>query len=278
MSLPTDLREAVLTLAQTPHLLLALDFDGTMAPLVSRAQDARPLPGSAAAFAALATLEGTTTALISGRALASLRLVASPPQPTLLVGSHGAETWWGPNSPALELTPAQEEALAHARAAVASAVSSFPGTVAEQKPAGVVLHYRLASDTDGQAAVHRVRTALDGDPAFHITTGKMVLEISVLNANKGESLTALRTFSGATATFFAGDDVTDEHAFAALQPGDLGVKVGPGDTSAAFRIPDESALPELLELLLETRSRTHPAQSPNTNASANSSTNASGAP
>ena len=66
-----------------------------------------PLPRSAAAFAGLAALPRTTTALISGRALASLRLVASPPEETLLIGSHGAEVWLGPGSAELTLDDAQ---------------------------------------------------------------------------------------------------------------------------------------------------------------------------
>ena len=254
MSLPVELRTAVVLLAQTPHLLVALDFDGTMAPIVSRAQDARPLPRSAAALATLAGMEGTTTALVSGRALESLRSVAAPPAPTLLVGSHGAETYWGPDSPVMELSAEQQSSLEQARDCVARATRDFPGTAAEQKPAGVVLHYRLADDADGIAAVEHVNTALSGNPAFHITTGKKVLEISVLKANKGQSLVSLREFSGATATFFAGDDVTDEHAFSALLAGDLGLKVGPGDSAAQFRIPDEHTLPEILELLAEARS------------------------
>ena len=53
-----------------------MDFDGTISPLVDHAGDARPLPRSATAFAGLAALPRTTTALISGRALASLRAVA----------------------------------------------------------------------------------------------------------------------------------------------------------------------------------------------------------
>ena len=253
MTLPAELRQALVTLAETPHLLLALDFDGTMAPLVSRAGDARPLPRSAAALAAFAALESTTTALVSGRALDSLRAVAAPPEPTLLVGSHGAETWWGPDSSALELSAAQQSALAEARASVAAAVSACPGAVAEQKPAGVVLHYRLAEEPDARSAVEHVMTALQDNPELHITTGKMVLEISAVKANKGESLTALRGFSRASATFFAGDDVTDEHAFAALIPGDLGIKVGPGSTAAAFRIASPDELPDVLELLLAAR-------------------------
>ena len=257
-----ELRAAVIQLAQTPHLLVALDFDGTMAPIVSRAEDARPLPRSAAAFAALAALERTTTALVSGRALESLRAVAAPPAPTLLVGSHGAETYWGPDSPVLELTAEQQSALAHARDCVAQAINQFPGTVAEQKPAGVVLHYRLASDADGSAAVDHVNKALANNPAFQISTGKKVLEISVLKADKGQSLVALREFSGATATFFAGDDVTDEHAFSALLTVDLGIKVGSGNSAAQYRIQHENELPQILELLVEARTERNLQQIP----------------
>ncbi|POH71773.1 trehalose-phosphatase [Arthrobacter glacialis] len=251
--LPGDLRAAVIELAQTPHLLVALDFDGTMAPIVDRAEDARPLPRSAAALAALSALERTTTALVSGRALASLRVVAAPPEPTLLVGSHGAEVHLGPSSAELKPSLRQATALAEARAAVAQAVALYPGTMAEQKPAGVVLHYRQASETDGQAAVDLVNQELAQNPAFTITTGKMVLEISVVSANKGEGLATLRESTHATATFFAGDDVTDEHAFAALLPGDVGVKVGQGNTCAHFRIESPHQLPAVLELLLAAR-------------------------
>lgn len=253
MSLPQELHTAVLALARTPRLLVALDFDGTMSPIVDRAEDARPLPRSAAAFAALSALEGTTTALVSGRALASLRVVAAPDPRTLLVGSHGAELRFGPGSSELKPTPQQQTMLLQAREAVEQTIALYPGTRAEHKPAGVVLHYRLASPPDGAAAVDHVTRALGGKPGFNITAGKMVLEISVVTADKGEGLAALRELSAATATFFAGDDVTDEHAFAALQPGDVGVKVGPGTTQAGFRIASPQELPVILELLLAAR-------------------------
>ena len=96
LALSPELLEAVRRISGTEHLLVALDFDGTLSPIVDRAEDARPLPRSAAALAELAELPRTTTALISGRALDSLRLVASPPAKTLLIGSHGAEAWLGP--------------------------------------------------------------------------------------------------------------------------------------------------------------------------------------
>ncbi|WP_245933593.1 trehalose-phosphatase [Arthrobacter livingstonensis] len=251
--LPADVRDAVVRVAQTERLLVAMDFDGTMAPLVSRAEDARPLPAAAAAFAALAVLEGTTAALVSGRALASLRAVASPPEQALLVGSHGAEVWLGPDSPALALSPDQQAALHRAQDSVQAAVAANHGTAAEHKPAGVVLHYRQAAPEAAAAAVERVLDELAKDPEMFITEGKMVLEVSVVNANKGESLAMLRDATGATALVFVGDDVTDEHGFAALQARDLGIKVGPGDTTAQFRIDAPAQVPAVLELLLATR-------------------------
>lgn len=253
VELPPDLRAAVVRVARAQHLLVALDFDGTMAPLVARAEDARPLPSAAAAFAALSSLESTTAALVSGRALASLRTVATPPEGALLIGSHGAEVSLGPNSPGLELSEAQDNAARRAQAAVRTAAYMNPGTVAELKPAGAVLHYRQAAPEQARAAVDFVHAALGADPGLFISEGKMVLEVSAVNANKGESIGMLRKLSGATAVFFAGDDVTDEHAFAVLESGDVGIKVGPGPTSANFRINSPEVLPAVLELLLATR-------------------------
>ena len=70
-----------------------------------------------------------------------------------------------------------------------------------------------------------------------------MLEFSVRSTTKGEAIEHLRRYTKADAVFYAGDDVTDEDAFDALLSDDLGVKIGPGPTSAAFRVggPDEAA-------------------------------------
>ncbi len=255
LSLSPELLAAVHRVAGTEQLLVAMDFDGTMAPLVDHAEDARALPRSAAAFAALAELPRTTTALISGRALGSLRAVAAPPEKTLLIGSHGAEVWMGPGSAELVLEDAQRELLADVRRILAEIVDVAPGTLLEDKPAGVVLHTRLAADDVAEDAVAAARAALQDRPGVFLKTGNRVLETAVVHASKGEGVAFLRQATGATAVVFAGDDTTDEDALGNLIRGDLGVKVGLDFTQAEFRVEAPVHVAELLEALLRERAK-----------------------
>ena len=255
LSLSPELLAAVRRVAGAGHLLVAMDFDGTMAPLVDHAGDARALPRSAAAFTALTDLPRTTTALISGRALDSLRAVASPPEETLLIGSHGAEVWMGPGSSELMLDDAQRELLAEVRRELEGIVEQAPGTLLEDKPAGVVLHTRLAADDVAEDAVAAARAVLQDRSGVFLKSGNRVLETSVVNASKGEGIAFLRQAAGATAVAFAGDDTTDEDALASLVPGDLGVKVGLDFTQAEFRVEAPVHVCELLEALLRERKK-----------------------
>jgi trehalose 6-phosphate phosphatase len=255
LSLSPELLEALHRVAGTEELLVAMDFDGTMAPLVDHAGDARALPRSAAAFAALAELPRTTTALISGRALDSLRAVASPPEKTLLIGSHGAEVWMGPGSTELQLDDAQRELLADVRRVLAEIVDVAPGTLLEDKPAGVVLHTRLAANDVAEDAVAAAKAALQDRPGVYLKTGNRVLETAVVHATKGEGISFLRQATGATAVVFAGDDTTDEDALGSLIRGDVGVKVGLDFTQAEFRVEAPVHVGELLEALLRERAK-----------------------
>jgi trehalose 6-phosphate phosphatase len=102
----------------------------------------------------------------------------------------------------------------------------------------------------------RVLDALRGGPAaapdIVVTPGKAVLDLAVTDMSKGVALDRMR---GDAAVFFAGDDVTDETAFARLRPGDVGVKVGEGETAAPYRVADPAALADLLGELLAARAR-----------------------
>ena len=73
---PADTVAAIDAIAATPTLLVALDFDGTLSPLHDVPMDARATPSGARAVAALAALPHTVVALVSGRSLRDLRVIA----------------------------------------------------------------------------------------------------------------------------------------------------------------------------------------------------------
>ena len=129
-------------------------------------------------------------------------------------------------------------------------VDGAPGVRIERKPAGVAVHVRGAAPDVGARVLDALREGPAAAPGIVSTPGKAVLDLAVTEMTKGMALDRMR---GSAAVFFAGDDVTDETAFARLRPGDLGVKVGDGDTAAAHRVPDPAALVAVLEELLAAR-------------------------
>ena len=247
--LPADLIAALDTVAATPRLLVTSDFDGTLSPIVNNPSDARPLPQAGQALIDLAELPATSVALISGRALGDLRVLSSMPSTVHLVGSHGAEFDSGFSH---EIDRELLQTITDTLTAIAS---GRPGVTVETKPASVALHVRNASPTDGEDALGEARAASASWDA-HATAGKAVLEFAVIATDKGEAIDILRAEHDATAVVFFGDDVTDEKAFRRLRDTDIGVKVGPGDTLAGYRIDSPEHVAVALNHLLIARSAT----------------------
>jgi len=246
VALPADLVRALDAVAATPRLLVASDFDGTLSPLVDRPADARPLPRAAEALVAIAELPSTEVVLVSGRALDVLREYSGMPSSVHLVGSHGAEFETGF---ALEI---DQTLLATIAAELTSIAAGRPGVTVEPKPASVALHVRNASAADGEAALAAARSVGEASGA-EITAGKNVLEFAVISTDKGEAVDVFRRRGDATAAVFFGDDVTDEKAFRRMVGSDVGVKVGPGETLAAYRVDSPEDVAEALSHLLERR-------------------------
>lgn len=245
---PADaLAGAVAELARTDSLLVALDFDGTLAPLVDDPAAARALPEAREAVLALLELPRTKVALISGRAMASLLEVSEAPDGVLLSGSHGIEVRLD-SEPLLTLTAEEAQRVAKLGEALHAVADLHDGVWVETKPAGFALHTRLATDDTTAAALADAQAAVARIDGLTIRRGNNVLEFSVRSTNKGDAVQRLRDHSGASAVFFAGDDVTDEDAFRALGPGDLGLKCGSGPTAAAFSVP---GIPEVAQVLHE---------------------------
>jgi trehalose 6-phosphate phosphatase len=252
--LDPGLRAAIGKLAEVPRLLVALDFDGVLAPIVPVPSDARPLPATADALRGLAALPDTVVALVSGRGLADLRTVSGAEPPVRLVGSHGGEFDDG----AAVLDEEQRARLDALVAELRALVDGQPGVTLEDKPAGVAVHVRNAPPEVGARVMDAVRTGPAARPGIESTPGKSVIDLSVMETSKGSALDVLRERFAADAVFFAGDDVTDETALERLRPGDVGVKVGDGDTAAPHRVADPEEMAELLSALLEARASGSP--------------------
>ncbi|UNB53391.1 trehalose-phosphatase [Mycolicibacterium sp. YH-1] len=244
--LPAELIGALDVAAATPRLLVTSDFDGTLAPIVNDPAAARALPAAAESLIALADLPDTHTALVSGRALGVLRDLSAMPPSVHLVGSHGAEFLSG------FAHDVDETLLGRMVAELDAIATNRPGVAVETKPASVALHIRNASDADGEAALAAARAASTEWDA-HVTAGKAVLEFAVIDTDKGEAVDILREQTSATVVVFLGDDVTDEKAFRRMREDDIGIKVGPGDTAAGFRIGTPDDVADVLAYLLAAR-------------------------
>jgi trehalose 6-phosphate phosphatase len=194
-------------IARTPRLLVACDYDGTLAPIVADPWSAYPLPETVAALRSLAILPETTTAVISGRALRELAVLSRLPAEVHLVGSHGTEFDVG------FLHALEEPARVLRRrllAAVRDLAGDAPGVILEVKPASVAVHVRSATREKAEQVLSQVRSGPGRWDGVQATEGNAVLELSVLRTDKGDALDVIRQQCGATAVVFLGDSVSDE--------------------------------------------------------------------
>ncbi len=245
-SLPHLLRpsgRAVLRDLAAGRALLAFDFDGTLAPIVGRPENARMRGRTRRLLARLARLY--PCAVISGRARNDLLRRMRDIPVVALAGSHGAEvpdsSGDGPRARVRSWAGGLRRRLRHLK-----------GVVLEIKPHGVAIHYRQAAEK--KTAHATILSAVAALPDTRHIHGKDVVEVvSVLAPHKGHALAALRRRLKPRATLYVGDDVTDEDAFACGGPGGLvAVRVGRGAVTAAmFRLDEQAEVEMLLQALIQ---------------------------
>jgi trehalose-phosphatase len=245
-----DLARRLARLARTPVLLVATDYDGTLAPIVADPEAARPLRESVVALRMLAALPNTHVAVVSGRALRDLARVMGEPEDVHLVGSHGSE--FDPDF--AQSLPGEALALRdRVFSELTGIAGAVPGARVEPKPASIAFHYREVSEPAAQAGIRAILEGPGSLEGVFTKHGKKVVELGVLSTHKGTALSLLRQRVGASAVCFVGDDVTDEDAFATLGGPDLGVKVGDGETQAPLHVSDPEAVARLFANLAELR-------------------------
>ena len=233
-----------------PVLLVACDYDGTISPHVDDPVRALPVRESIVALRSLASIPDTHVAVISGRSLRDLAALSRLPPEVHLVGSHGSEFEPG-------FANALPEQIRRSRAEVLRQLEEIgaraQGTIVERKPASVAFHYRLVEPVLAASLVAEVLSGPARLPGVTAKRGKMVIELSLVETDKGAALTRIRQLVGADAVIFIGDDLTDEDAFSTLTGPDLGIKVGPGPTCATSRLEDTDAVARFLADLFDRR-------------------------
>lgn len=245
-----ELDQAIDNVASSPVVLVACDYDGTLADHVDDPDRAFPVRESIIALRSLAALPDTHVAVISGRAVRDLASLSRLPDEIHLVGSHGSEFEAGYVTGLDDPARALLDGLTSDLRAVAAGT---PGALVERKPASLAFHYRSVDPDVVPALVDGILNGPAKRPGVRVKHGKNVIELAVVDTDKGTAITRLRQLVGADVVFFLGDDITDEDGFAVLAGPDVGVKVGPGDTKAAHRVDDPRDVARLLAVTFEKR-------------------------
>jgi trehalose 6-phosphate phosphatase len=243
--------------AAAGRMLLGLDFDGTLAPIVPRPHDAMLPPATGALLARLAGRSDTHVALISGRGLEDLAARVGMAG-LFYAGNHGLEIE-GPGVHRVHDTAAAARSrLGDVARRLAAALETVDGAIVEDKGLTLSVHYRMVHD---EAAAAHVREAAHAacatDPALRVSDGRKVVEIRpAVDWHKGRALAFLRETLMVDApgapVLFVGDDRTDEDAFRLLADNGWGIVVGdppPADTAARGMLRSTDDVVEFLRCL-----------------------------
>jgi trehalose 6-phosphate phosphatase len=238
-------RDAIETFAGS-RVLLAFDFDGTLAPIVREPDRARMRASTRRLLRRVA--RSYPCIVLSGRSRADVERRVRGVGFAGVVGNHGLEPWHATTTVLDEVrkwAPLLQERLRGMR-----------GVVIEDKGHSVAVHYRRARDKTATRA--RILTAAAGLGEVRLVGGKQVLNVLPAGApHKGTALERARTRLRCDTALYVGDDETDEDVFTLDQPGRLlTVRVGRRrDSAADYCIRSQADIDRLLLCLLACRPR-----------------------
>jgi trehalose 6-phosphate phosphatase len=232
--------------SELPALALFTDFDGTLVE-IAESPEAVHVPDDLAGQIERLTRDlDNAFAVITGREIADIDRFLSPLH-LPVAGAHGSQRRRADGT--MEQV---DEELIHGAEEITRAIEplaiAHPELLIEPKPGAVALHYRKAPNL-ADACLRALEEVLADHPQYSLVEGKMVYEARPIGFDKGGALRAFmkeEPFIGRI-PIFIGDDRTDEDAFRAAQElGGVGIKLGPGETSARLRIADVASVYALM--------------------------------
>ena len=244
--------------------IVALDYDGTIAPIARRPEDAVPAPGALAALTACASVFGTV-AIVTGRPAAVVVSLAGATAVDHLVvlGHYGEERWTCADG---LVAPPEPAGLTAARRLLPERLARqlAHGVRLEEKGLSVAVHTRASDDPDGLLAeVLDVVGDVAAETGLAVNEGRYLVELRAPGAaDKRDAIRALVAERRPKALLFAGDDLVDLPAYQAVeefrQDGGAGVGVFVDNPEAAavrehadVVLPDTAACVTLLHELAE---------------------------
>lgn len=230
----------------TANVLLAFDFDGTLAPIADRPSGARMRASTRQLLVAVSRLYPVI--VISGRARADLARRVGRVPVWHLTGNHGLEPWGMHH----DYPPLVRGWVRELRREMADE----PGVLVEDKQYSLTVHYRAVPTARKRAVVARARRVARVLGGVRLVGGKDALSFVPLEApHKGVALERARRLLACECAIYVGDDDTDEDAFSAASPDRLlAIRVGRSQRSAApYYLTTQSEVDDLLGTLIRLR-------------------------
>ncbi len=252
-ALPSALEsiDVIFESADDRRLIICLDYDGTLTPIVDRPELALLSRCMRRSLDRLADL--TTVAVISGRDMQDIQDLVGLDR-LYYAGSHGFE--FSEPGGELQILRGMDHlpSLESAERMLRDRLGSIQGVLVERKRLSLAVHYRLAGEDDRLTIKAIVDDVLERHPDLRRTLGKMVYDLQPdVDWHKGKAvralLDALKSEGGEIFPIYIGDDVTDEDAFDALRDIGVGIIVEgrSGSTVATFKLADTEEVGHFLE-------------------------------
>ncbi len=236
-------------------LSLFLDYDGTLAPIAARPEDASlPLDvkGLLRSLSSIYPL-----AIITGRGIEDIRKRV-PLKGVVFAANHGMEVWGDDFTLLYDAGAAKNSELKKVRISTDAIARSYRGVILEDKKRTLSLHYRLLDARSSKGFLGRIREQTREAVSrgfLRITEGKKVIEIRPrVEWDKGKVVAWLldRVPFRSTFPIYMGDDETDKDAFREVRGVGCSIFVGgSGGGGADYYLRSQGEVKKFLRWLKE---------------------------